>query len=398
MKTKFIRFGLALAWCFAAGASARAELKSAPWPQWRGPERSGKSPETGLNTNWEERKPQLLWQLEGMGEGFASVSVAGGRLFTTGNKEGSQHVVAVDLAREKLLWSTPLTEQTPRHGYQGSRCTPTIDGERIYALASDGTLACLKAYGGEVVWKRSCKDDFGGRMMSGWGYSESPLVDGEKVLCTPGGKDALIVALEKATGREIWRSAPPEDVAKRGAGYSSLVVSHAAGVRQYVQLVGRGLVGVRAEDGEFLWHYGKIANGTANIPTPLVHGEYVFGSSGYNTGAALLKLSREADGVRAEEVYFLPARTFQNHHGGMVLVDGYVYCGHGHNNGFPICLELESGKVAWGGDVRGVGRGSAAVTYFDGHVLFRYQTGELALIQATPEEYRLKGQLKPAFQ
>jgi hypothetical protein len=165
--------------------------------------------------------------------------------------------------------------------------------------------------------------DFDGRMMSGWGYSESPLVDGDWVLCTPGSRRAMIVALDKMTGREVWRTAVPNlgDNGKEGAGYSSIVVSQGAGVKQYVQLVGRGVIGVRASDGKFLWGYNRVANGTANIPTPICTGDFVFASTGYGTGACLLKLVPSAGGVIAEEQYFLEAGTFQNHHGGMVLVD-----------------------------------------------------------------------------
>ena len=239
-------------------------------------------------------------------------------------------------------------------------------------------------------------------MMSSWGFSESPLVDGDRVVCTPGAADAMLVAVDKLTGKEIWRTDMPASPlgprGKDGAGYSSSVVSNACGVKQYVQLVGRGLIGVRADDGKLLWHYNAIANGTANIPTPLVSGDYVFCSSGYRDGgAALLKLVPEADGIQAEEVYYHPANVLQNHHGQMVLKDGYVYFGNRHNSGFPVCVEMASGKIAWGGSQRGPGSGSAAITLADGHLVFRYQSGEVALIEATPSEYRLKGSFKPEY-
>jgi outer membrane protein assembly factor BamB len=253
---------------------------------------------------------------------------------------------------------------------------------------------------GEKIWSKSFSRDFGGKMMSGWGYSESPLIDGERLLCTPGGKDAMIVALNKSNGEEIWRAAVPElgDRGNDGAAYSSIVISHGAGVKQYVQLVGKGLIGIRAADGEFLWNYNDIANGTANIPTPLVDGDFVFCSTGYGTGSALLKLTKDGDGVKAEEQYFLDGNKLQNHHGGMLLINGYVYCGHAHNNGFPICVKMQSGEIVWGGNQRGEGSGSAAITYADGHLIFRYQNGQLALIEATPTGYHLKGSFKPAFQ
>jgi len=383
---------------FAQGSLA-AELnkKSSAWPQWRGPQRTGISTETGLNTDWQQRPPALLWKSVGFGEGFASVSIAGGRIYTTGNLPEGQAVIAASEVDGSVLWARPLTEKPPRHGYQGSRCTPTIDGDRLYVVASDGTVACLDAAQGKILWQRDMKSDFGGRMMSGWGYSESPLVDGDKLVCTPGGKDAMIVALDKMTGKEIWRSAMPEigSGGRDGAGYSSMVVSEAREVRQYVQLVGRGVIGVRAGDGQFLWGYNRVANGTANIPTPLVSGDYVFASSGYNTGSALLRLTGGSDGrIEAEEAYFLNGNEVQNHHGGMLLLGDYIYMGHKHNNGLPVCVKMETGEIAWGGDVRGPGRGSAAIVYADGHIIFRYQSGEVGLIEATPEEYRLKGSFK----
>ncbi|QDU63957.1 outer membrane biogenesis protein BamB [Planctomycetes bacterium Pan216] len=385
---------LSIAQAGSSGADGTA------WNQWRGPDRDGLSKETGLSKDWETQRPKLLWMSDRMGTGYAGLAIADGRIFTTGNSDGGQAVVAANQEDGKVIWRRVLTDQVPKHGYQGSRCTPTVDGDRLFVMLSDGTIACLQTDDGKVVWKRHAKD-WNGKMMSSWGYSESPLVDGNKVIVTPGGPDAMMVALNKRTGKEIWKSAVPNlgDNGKDGAGYSSAIISNGAGVKQYVQLTGRGLIGVRAKDGKFLWGYNPVANPTANIPTPIASGDYVFGTSGYGTGAALLKLSRAPrGGVKAEEVYFLPAKTFQNHHGGVLLVGDHLYAGHKHNNGFPICLDMKSGDVVWGGDIRGPGKGSAAVLYADGHLIFRYQDGTLALIEATPEEYRLKGTLKPAFQ
>ncbi|MEQ8791287.1 MAG: PQQ-like beta-propeller repeat protein [Pirellulaceae bacterium] len=370
------------------------------WTGWRGPNRDGISPDTGLLRDWDATPPKLLWMSDGLGKGYAGVSLAGGRIYTTGNLPDGQSVIALDAADGGVLWTRAVTDDVPRHGYDGSRCTPTIDGDRLYVVASSGAIICLRAADGEILWSKDFRKEWSGKMMSGWGFSECPLVDGDLVLCTPGGPDATIVALNKLTGDEVWRSAVPkfEGAGKAGAGYSSIVISNGGGVKQYVQLLGAGAVGVRASDGKFLWGYGDVANGTANIPTCLTAGDYVFCSSGYRTGSALLKLTADGDEVSAEEVYFLDGNEMQNHHGGMVLAGGHVYCGHGHNNGLPICVKLETGEIAWGGDQRGAGSGSAAVAYADGLLVFRYQTGEVALIEATPEEYRLRGVLTPAYQ
>lgn len=369
------------------------------WPQWRGPARDGKSTETGLIENWDKTPPKHLWTIEGMGEGYASVSISQGSLYTTGNVESGQAVIKVNLADHTVVWTQVVTEKKPDHGYPGSRCTPSIDGDQLYVVTSDGRITCLKAKDGEVVWTRPFSD-WDGRMQNGWGYSESPLVDGKLVLCTPGGPKAMIVALDKMTGKEVWKSTVPK-VGEKGhdtAGYSSIVISNGAGVKQYVTLVGSGVVGVRASDGKYLWGYNNVANGVANIPTAVTEGDYVFASSGYGTGSCLLKLSKQGNGVQAEEVYFLDAKTFENHHGGFVLSDGYIYSGAKHNNGFPICVELKTGEVKWGGNIRPVGSGSAGVTMADGQIIYRYQDGKLALVRATPSGYELNGTFTPEYQ
>ena len=400
----FALFIAAAAVVATAGAPAAwAQQSGKSWTQWRGPGREGQSSFKGLNKNWEKSPPKLLWTAEGMGEGYASVSVDGGKIYTTGNLADGQYLICVADGEKAPLWKTKLTEGKPEHSYEGARSTPTIDGNRLYVVSSDGRISCVDANGGEVVWSRSFKD-FDGRMMSGWGFSESPLLDGDRVICTPGGDDAIVVALDKKNGQEIWRCGGPETTGtdakgknlKKGAGYASVVVSEGAGVRQYVTLVGQGLIGVRAEDGSLLWSYEKVANGVANIPTPIPFGDFVFASSGYGTGAALVKLSAADGGVKAEEVYFLKSDEFQNHHGGMVKVGDYIYAGHQHGQGLPICLEAATGEVKWVD--RGPGKGSAAVLYVDGCLIFRYQNGLVALIEATPEEYRLLGEFTPAYQ
>ena len=371
---------------------ARAE----DWPRWRGPRLDGLCQEKGLLKQWPPEGPRLLWTMNGLGVGYSTLSIVGDRAYTMGDlpTDGGgkrQFVIAIDLSKRKVLWRA---EVGPPHR-DGSRCTPTYDQGRLYAIGTDGDLVCVDAASGRVLWRKNFGRDFGGRMMSSWKFSESPLVDGEKLVCTPGARDAMLVALNKKTGEVIWKCAVPR-LGRRGrdgAGYSSIVISEACGVRQYVQLVGRGVIGVRAEDGKFLWGYNRVANGVANVPTPVVWKDYVFCSTSYSTGAALLKLEKDGDGVRAREVYFLDSRTFQNHHGGFVLVDGHIYGGHGHNAGAPTCIELLTGKVIW--KERQPGGGSGAVLYADGNLIIRYQSGDVALIAATPRGYRLRGRFKP---
>lgn len=383
---------------FSSSTQALEPSKSQDWPQWRGPNRDNISRFTGISTDWNANPPVLDWKLDGMGDGYGSVSIVGDRLYTTGNVGNSQCVIAVDLKKHEVAWTAPLTDSIPQHDYKGSRSTPTVDGDHVYAITSNGQISCVKTADGTVVWKKVFKTEWNGRMMSGWGNSESPLVDGDRVLFTPGSPEAMIVCLNKLTGDEIWRANVPDagDQGKPGAGYSSIAISEGAGVKQYVQLIGRGLIGVQASDGKLLWRYNRIATGVAGIPTPIVSGDYVFGSTGYGDGGSgLVKLVRKDDGVDAQEIYYRSAKELQNQHGGMVLIGDYLYFGNKHGNGFPVCVEMLSGNIKWGGEIRGPGSGSAAITAVDGHVVFRYQSGEVALIETNPNEYKLKGSFKP---
>lgn len=360
---------------------------SGDWPQWRGPNRDAVSTETGLLAEWDSSGPPLAWKASGLGRGYSSIALAGGRIYTMGDRGEQQFVIALDAKDGDQVWATPVGK---KWNDGGPRCTPTIDGDMVYAITPAGDLVCLDAKTGRGIWTKNFAKDFQGRMMSGWGFCESPLIDGPNLICTPGGDKATIVSLNKKSGKLNWSAAVPDC---GGAAYSSIVVSNGGGVKQFVQLVGRGLAGVAAKDGKFLWMYNRVANGTANIPTPIVKDDYIFCSTGYNTGAALLKLERKGTSVAANEVYFLRSDTMQNHHGGMVLIGDYVYCGRGHNNGFPICVELTTGKVAWDKG-RGPGSGSAAVVAADGRLYFRYENGVMALIEATPEGYHEKGTFK----
>ncbi len=373
--------------------------KSAPvgepseWHQWRGPDRDGKSPEKGLLQDWNETPPKLVWSAHGLGRGRSSVVVSGDKIFTMGVFDEGTCLVALKSSDGLVVWKTPIESERASM----VNCTPTADGDLVYGVTFKGTLACAKVADGSVVWKKSFPRDFGGKMMSQWGYAESPLVDGDRVIVTPGASRAMMVALDKRTGRVIWKSAVP-DFNRRtpnGAGYASAVISNACGVRQYVQLVGDGLIGVAARDGRPLWAYPRIANSTANISTPIVRGDYVFASTGYQTGAALIRLVRRGNAIDPREVYFLPHDRFQNHHGGMVLVGEYLFAGHGHNQGFPICIHLPTGRTMWGPG-RGPGRRSAAVAYADGNLYFRYEDGTMALIEANPKTYRSKGSFRIA--
>ena len=359
------------------------------WPSWRGPHRSGIAlDETGLQSEWSDDGPDVKWQIDGLGRGYSSIAISDGRIFTMGRRKAGCELIALDQNGGRELWATAVGGGDPN-------CTPTVDGGLVYALGRDGHLVAVDVVTGKIAWQKDFPKDFGGSMMSGWGYSESPLIDGDRLVCTPGAKDAVVVALNKKTGETIWKSTMPDvgNRGKDGAGYSSIVISNARNVKQYVQLTGRGVISIDAESGKQLWAYNRIANGVANISTPLVKGDSVFCSTGYGTGAALLQVKKEGNRLVAEEKYFLDAKKMQNHHGGMIVYADHIYCGHGHNSGFPLCINFATGEQVWSGG-RGPGGGSAAILLADGHLYFRYEDGTMALIEATPEEYRLKGSFK----
>ena len=378
------------------------DAQAEDWPSFRGPGCTGISPEAGLIQEVSEAGPPLLWKINGCGRGYSSISIANGKIYTMGDREAggetSQYVIAFDLATQKELWATKIG---PKHD-DGPRCTPTIDGDRLYALGTSSDLACLNANDGTSVWQKNLEKDFGGEMMSVWHWSESPLVDGDRVVVTPGVADAAMVALDEKSGDLIWKCAMPEigNRGKDGAGYCTIVAAEIDGVRQYMTIIGRGAIGVAADTGKFLWGYNRIANGVANIPSPVVRDRHVFVTTSYKTGSALLKLTKTGDQFNAEEVYFIGPKEFENHHGGVVLLGDCIYGGDGQNDGTPVCLDFLTGKVKWKArdwKRKAKAGGSAAVLAADGNLWFRYEKdARVALIEVTPDEFRIKGTFKAA--
>jgi outer membrane protein assembly factor BamB len=356
---------------------------SADWPQFRGPNRDDVSKETGLLKSWPTDGPSLAWQAKELGSGYSSLSVAGDRVYTLGNKDKVSKVIALERDSGKPVWSA---EVGPAGGNLG--CTPTVDGDRIFALGQEGDLVCLEAKDGARVWRRNLLKDFDGKY-GGWHYCESPLVDGDHVIVTPGGKDATMVALDKKTGETVWKCALP--LKHTEAGYSSVVVAKVGDVRHYVQLLNGGVVGV-STDGKPLWKYEKLGPNTANIPTPIILKDEVLAVAGYGKGGALLKLTADGKDVKAEEVYF--KGELSNKHGGVLVVGDYAY-GDTDDQGAPFCAEVKTGKVLWKRKAdEGKGSGSASVTYADGRLYFHYQNGVVALVEASPDAYKETGSFK----
>ncbi len=357
------------------------------WPQWRGPNRDGLSPETGLLQQWPQGGPKLVWKATGLGEGFSTVSVVGDRIFTTGEKGGVSYVHSLNRADGKLLWSTPLGKAGAPGwgGFTGPRGTPTVDGDLLYVMGQFGELACLKTADGAKVWDKHMSKDFGGERPE-WGYSESVLIDGDQAVCTPGGSKGAIVALDKRTGRVLWQTKDFTDPAH----YSSLVCAEIAGARQYVQLTADSVAGV-APDGQVLWRIERKGK-TAVIPTPIVKGNKVYVTSGYGAGSNLFEVERAGGKLQARQVY--AERSIASHHGGAVLVGNHVY-GYCDSRGW-VCQELATGRLTWT-EKRQVGKGS--VVYADGRLYLRAEDdGIVALIEATPDGYKETGRfVQPGF-
>ena len=380
---------------FSAATVLAGTPDSSDWPQWQGPDRNAISRERGLLKEWPKDGPPLAWKINGLGGGDGAPSVAAGQIFGMGNRGDHEVVWALSESDGKTNWVSdlgPAFDQQMPQGKEGPGCTPTVDGERLYVEGMSGDLACLQVKDGKILWRRSLQNDFGGTVPT-WSFRESPLVDGEKVICTPGGEDATLAALDKLTGKTIWKSQVPGSPT---AAYASAIAIEFEGQRQYVQVTQKALVGVAASDGKFLWRYDRCANSHGiNCSTPIYHDGLVFAASAYGAGGGLVKLSKGANGaVNAEEVYF--TRKMQNHHGGMILFEGYLSGANGGNEGGAlVCLDFQTGNVMW--DERDdsehrAPKGSIALA--DGRLYYRTEKGTVLLIEPNSKEYVERGRFE----
>jgi outer membrane protein assembly factor BamB len=348
------------------------------WPQWRGPNRDGRSAERGLLKTWPAGGPPLAWQAKGAGEGYSSFAAADGRLITLGARGDREYVIAFDAGSGKQLWATAHGRRFGNDRGDGPRGTPTVEGDRIYAFGASGDLSVLEASSGKVLWAVNVLQKFGGSNIT-WGLSESPLVLADRILVNAGGPQSSIVALNKKDGAVLWRSQSDE------AGYSSAVLHEGGGVREAIFFTGQRALGVDVADGRLLWSYDKVANGTANIATPIVRGNHVFLSSDYGTGAALLELTPGGGSVRAREVYF--TKEMRNHHASSVLVGDYLY---GFSSAILTAMRFDSGQVAWRD--RSVGKGS--LVFADERLYLFSENGVVGLAEAAPDAYREHGRFQ----
>lgn len=375
--TLFLSFGLSIS-C--------ADVFADDWPQFRGPRRDAVSQERNLLMSWPVEGPKLLWQIKDAGFGFGSVAVANGRIYLVSSRgKEEEYLAARDAKDGRPLWTARLglvgnPDQVP--AYSGARSTPTVDGGLIYALGSDGDLVCVEAANGSERWRKSLRRDFGGKPGI-WAYAESPLVDGPRVIVTPGAPGAAVVALDKKTGETIWKCSVPGD---DPPAYSSALVADVAGTRQVVAYIGRGLVGIDSATGKFLWRFDKVLDRpfNAHAASPIISGSHVYAAA--SPGGGLASVKKTANDFTAETVYV--ERKAPRTLGGSVKVGEYLY---GASGTVLLCTEFATGKLKW--EDRGVG--AASILYADGRLYLHGENGELALVEATPDAYRELGRFTP---
>jgi outer membrane protein assembly factor BamB len=348
---------------------------AANWPQWRGPNRDGISKETGLLKQWPADGPPLVWKAAGAGRGYSSFSISNGRMYTMGLRGDREFIVAFDVATGKEVWATPHGTAFRNDRGDGPRGTPTIDGDRIYALGGSGDLSALNAGTGKVIWTKNVLKEFGGSNIQ-WGISESPLVMGNKLLVNAGGPGASIVALNKTNGSVIWKSQSDD------AGYSSGIPIEVNGATQVVFFTAQRAVGLDPNDGKLLWEYARPSNRVANVATPIVRANRVFISSDYGTGGGVVEIKPDN---KAQEIYF--TKEMKNHHSSSVLIGDHLY---GFSSSILVAMKFDTGEIAWRD--RSVGKGS--LVYADGHLYCFSENGVVGLVEASPAGYKEKGRFK----
>lgn len=379
-----------------SGAASLHRAGAADWPQWRGPNRDGVSKETGLLKEWPKEGPKLAWKADLGGVGYGSPAVAGDRLFIAAaeddEKGAKEFATCLGVKDGKQLWKVELPNGSG--GYStawgsGPRSTPTVDGDSVYFLGARGDLFCLKVADGSKVWSVSLTKDFGGGI-PGWGYSESVLIDGDRLICTPGGPKGSVLALEKATGKKVWQSEELKD----GAAYASIIAADVGQTRQYITQTGAAAVGVRASDGKLLWRVAELKRAVAVIPTPVVEGNRAFFTSGYGAGCELIKIDVSEDGTVKAAAEYTKNAAVSNHHGGVVRIGDHLY-GHTDRGGKWFCYDFKKGGEEFVWDTNKVGKGSLTVA--DGMLYILGEDpkkGLVVLAEASPRAWSEKGRFE----
>jgi len=345
------------------------------WYQFLGPRRDNRSIETGLLAQWPEGGPPLIWRAEGLGQGYSTVAIAEEMIYTAGDTDQELVISALDLDGQPV-WrranGRPYTESVP-----GSRSTPTVVEGKLYHMNGHGNLVCLNAKTGEPIWAVDTFARFGGRPIT-WGVAESPLIDGRNVICCPGGADVFMAALDKDTGETRWTCTGVGDQHS----HASPILVEQGGLRQIVTMTASAAVGVAADTGRLLWRFPHPARVNCNAPLYDNGNLYLTGTWGY--GATRVGLTVEGETCSVEEIWHVT--DLDNEHGGVMLVDGYLY-GHAdadHKQRHLACLNAETGATMWGAeDLKG--QLSAALTFAEGLLYFVTDTGEVGLVRPNPE-------------
>ncbi|MFL5328193.1 MAG: PQQ-binding-like beta-propeller repeat protein [Gemmataceae bacterium] len=371
-----------------------AQLLAADWPQWRGPNRDGHSADTGLIKTWPEGGPKLLWTFDKAGVGYGAPAVVGDTVYINGGDQAKdgEFLAALELGTGKQKWKTPIPilQKDPsfKAGWGGGpRSTPCVDGDRVYTLGAQGDLACLDTKGGKIVWHKSMIKDLGGKVAAMWGFSESPMVDGDHLICMPGYQGAKgegsIQALDKKTGDVKWVCKELTDEAS----YCSPIITEGGGLRHYVVSTSKFIAGVRPSDGKLLWKDTVGAGHGPNIPTPIIHGDLVYATNSYGDGCSCFRLSKDGDGVKAEKIY--ANRKIENHHGGVICVGDHLYFSNGNANQKSklqfVCQDIKTGEIVWKEDKT---LEPSAVSYADGSLYcYGQATGACVKVKPSPEKF-----------
>ena len=355
--------------CFAANLSNAED-----WPGWRGKDRTDISRETNLLTSWPAGGPKKVWMYDNAGVGYSGFAVVNNRLFTMGTRDNETILICLDATTGEEIWFRPMGEILENGWGNGPRSTPTVEGDLVYALSGPGVLVCAKVADGEIVWQRTM-EEFGG-VEPKWGFSESVLVDGDRVVCTPGGNVGMAIALNRFDGELIWQT----ETLTGQPHYSSFIKVEHEGKPQYIQLARKFAFGVQPETGEVLWESdwdGRVAV----IPTPIYNNGKVYLTSGYGVGCKLITL----DGSEPSEVY--KNKVMKNHHGGVVLVGDHLY-GHSDGTGW-VCQSFQSGEMIWN-EKDALDKGAMSVA---GNMLYCIgeDSGDVVLAKATPDGWSEQG-------
>ena len=359
---------------------------AADWPVFHGPKGDNRSPDTGLLEVWPEDGPPLVWETSGVGagqSGFSSVTIAGNRIFTAGSRDGKSIVYCLDTTGKKI-WEYENGGVWTK-SYAGTRSTPTVDGDRVYDFSSLGELVCLDVKTGKKIWGRNILNDFEGENII-WALAESVCIDGDRLICSPGGKKAGVVALDKKTGEIVW--ATPSTGEKTS--YSSAVIFEQDGLRILAMMYAKGLLGINADTGEMLFTFRHTQRYDINCTRPLYHdGKLLIVNAKTppdDNGAALLRVT--VDGKKASVEKKWQNRDFDNLHDSVLLRNGYIYgSSHEYKGGVFMCVDWKTGRTVF--EQRDCGRG--AITFAEGLIYFLSERGDFRLIRPNPEKYDIVG-------